>query len=58
VSEDIGCFVRYIKRQTIHSFLSCHVLPDLVMLGAANVFGLVIMHLLVKNNKVCGRKES
>ena len=33
MSEDIGCLVRYIKMQTIHNFLSCHVLPDLVMLG-------------------------
>jgi len=58
MSEDIGCLVRYIKMQTVHSFLSCHVLPDFVMLGAANVFGLVIMYLLVKDNNVCGRKKS
>jgi hypothetical protein len=52
MSEDVVCLVRYIKVQTVHSFLSCRVLPHLVMLGAANVFGLVIMHLLVKDN-VC-----
>jgi len=45
-------------RFIIHSFLSCHVLPDFVMLGPANVFGLGIMHLLVKDNNVCERKES
>lgn len=58
MSEDIGCLVKCVKMQTIHSFLSRYVFPDLVMQAAANVFGLVIMHLLVEVNNVCGRKES
>jgi len=54
----LDVWLRHIKMPTIHSCLSCLILPDLVMLGAANVFGLVIMHLLVKDNNVCERKES
>jgi len=58
MSKDVGCLVRYVKMQTVRNFFSCHELPDLVMLGAANIFGLVIIYLLVKDYNVCGRKES
>lgn len=47
-----------IKMQTIRNLFSCHVLAGLVMLGAANFVGLVIMHLLVKGSNVCGQNES